>query len=548
MALSAAQLIYTNVERKLSASGRDGYQIWLKTPNVLDEREETEIQSRLSDYEERKDATIAKDDAPVRHMYFPLSSGRVVLARTVPLAQTDEFKRGGRFYAHALILDADVFRRFDNDPFAILDQFEFQGSLDDGKRAGDLAKGAIAEASLDGKPRPQAAATVPTEKLPSLLIALLRACQGEKPMILGMPASPRQVLGIVRQLLAWLPKSLRARCSFDTLSTGKSLTQLPFSVVGLPVALTRRYPNLLLFDVAKLAFAAPAPPPAASVFDHWFAAQLTNAENMIEPIRNEAAYQLATALEGGGIEPHSLDEVDDKLFEAIVCSDLGVPKLERLLWPRLHADVGETLAPLIYSHALAWLRGGGLPAFKQLGEPIDSGRLVRWMLAAYEIRQKHEVHPETEAPALKEFLERTKNVETDSVNVRKRLVLVYYRWAGRWSNLAKSVCDPRMIPDDMYQWFVEWSLRSMPLLVEMACGPTARGVWCGPSVAALDEAEDAQCQNLLGALLGQAKLAEGEAESDAPQAALPPERWAWVLHCLLQLSPATAALEAQPVT
>ncbi len=97
VSLKAAQLVYTNVEKKLSSTGTEGFQIWLKTPGFLSDGEETEIQSRLGDFEERKDATM--DGAMIeRHLYFTLPSGKAVIARCVPLAGSDKFNRGGRFF------------------------------------------------------------------------------------------------------------------------------------------------------------------------------------------------------------------------------------------------------------------------------------------------------------------------------------------------------------------------------------------------------------------------------------------------------------------
>ena len=82
MSFAAAQLIYTNVEKRLSPTGREGFQVWLRTPDVLNEPEETEIQNRLGDFEERREGT--SDEPLARHLYFALPSGRVVIARSAP--------------------------------------------------------------------------------------------------------------------------------------------------------------------------------------------------------------------------------------------------------------------------------------------------------------------------------------------------------------------------------------------------------------------------------------------------------------------------------
>jgi len=151
VSFAAAQLIYTNVEKRLSPTGREGFQVWLRTPDVLSDGELTEIQTRLADYEERRDPTT-KDEPSVRHSFFSLSTDRAVVARTVPLAETDQFRRGGRFYAHAFILDPHDFRQLANDPFAVLDQVQFHSGLDDGKKQGNVAAGTIPVAILEERP------------------------------------------------------------------------------------------------------------------------------------------------------------------------------------------------------------------------------------------------------------------------------------------------------------------------------------------------------------------------------------------------------------
>src|SRR5262245_41491287 len=309
VSLSAAQLVYTNVEKKLSPAGREGFQVWLRTPDVLSDGEESEVQTRLADYEERRDPTT-KDEPPVRHSYFCLSSGKAVIARTVPLAETDQFRRGGRFYAHAYILDPDDFRSLDNDPFAVLDQVKFQSSLEDGKALGDVAKGVIPVAILDERPAERCPPAVAADKLPALIPTLLRTFDKEKPILFGSPSPPSKVLGLIRQMFDWLPLSLRAACSFDTLSSGRALTPLPYCVTGLPAAgPPRRYLNLVMFDLAKQTFAPPLNACAEGTFGHWLNKYVISGKPP-EKVRSEAAYQLGVALDGGRVEPHRLRGVE----------------------------------------------------------------------------------------------------------------------------------------------------------------------------------------------------------------------------------------------
>jgi hypothetical protein len=537
VSLNASQLIYTNVEKKLSPAGTEGFQIWLKTPGALSDGEETEIQSRLGDFEERKDAT-ANESLSERHLFFTLPSGRAVIARSVPLAGNDKFNRGGRFYAHALILESAEFRKIENDPFAVFDQVRFQSSVEDGLASGDAEKGEIPPLSLEVWTPDRSERPVPSEKLPAILPALLKACQREKPALIGVPAAPGQVLALARQLLAWLPASLRQACSFDTLSSGRNLTQLPFAIAGLPAAgPPRRYLNLLQFDPLRHSFTQPPPISTASSFDQWLTAQSKRSDQPPPLPRNESAYQLATCLDTGRIDPAALEGVDKTLFEEIACTDAGVPKLEKLLRIRLQSDAGEIVAPLLFAHGYNWLRSRGLDGLCKLAEPIDPALILRWLFAIYEQRSREEIRREVEVPALKEVLEKTKNVEGEGAALRKQMVLILYRWAYRWSHLARSMCDSKMIPDEVFQWFVGWALGTMPIRATLGSGTTSQGGWCGPEVSCENKEDADECQKLFAAILGKdPKVVGDESGEVGGERHLPPDRWSWVLHYLLNLA------------
>src|SRR5262245_59429294 len=175
--LTAGQLVYTNVEKQHSSAGRDGYQVWLRSPDALGDGDETALLTRLGDFESRD----IGDEPLERHLYFTLPSGRIVLARTVPLAETDKFNRTGRFYAHAFVLSPEVFRKLGNDPFAVLDQVTFQGSVEDGERTGDPAKGVLPSLELEHREAKRDSG-FSQERLGTVIPTLLRACGKDKPV------------------------------------------------------------------------------------------------------------------------------------------------------------------------------------------------------------------------------------------------------------------------------------------------------------------------------------------------------------------------------
>jgi hypothetical protein len=530
--LTAAQLIYTNVEKSLS-HGREGFQVWLRTRDSLTEVEETEIQTRLGDFEERKENESERGAA--RYQYFPLARGKLVFARSVPLEESDRHNRGGRFYSHALILEPDIFAQLENDPFPIFRHFPFQSSPEEGLAAnGDAAAGTIPAASLNGWVASVARNPIAADNLAPLVQMLLRCCHGDKPLILGLSASSEQVLNVLEQLFHWLPLALRRTCSFDTLSAGRSLAQVRYTVAGLPVTGFRgRYSNLVLYDPAKQSFSQAALPPVESSYDQWLLDQMKPGSPPCTK-RSEGAFQLGACLDSGEVNAELLAGVDAALFQELAGSPRGVLKLERLLKTRLEADVGECLAELLLTHARDWLHKGGIEVLLRLGQQIDPAVLLRWLLAIYEQRGHDEIKHETEVNALKDFLDRTKNVSGESLNDWKKLAFVMYRWAGWWSRLARYAADEAKFPDEVFHWFVPWALRTLPIQVAPGAGPG----WCGPHVYCADEAANDECQKLLEAILGQAAPGgEGGDSGPRTQMRYPPARWNWVLQYLLQMIP-----------
>jgi hypothetical protein len=536
---TAAQLIYTNLEKDQS-HGQEGFQVWLRTPDLIAEAEETEIESRLGDFEERKESSTG--NAPtVRFQFFRLISGKIVLARSVPLDESDRHNRSGRFYSHALILTADVFQHFNNDPLPIFRQFRFQSSPAEGLAAnGDAAARAIPPVSLEGIAQAGETAPISGENLPALVPMLLRACHGDKPVMIGMTADSEQVLIVMQQLFRWLPLSLRPACSFDTLSTGRSLAPTRYAVAGLPVTGFRgRYSNLVMYDPAKQSFAQAALPPADSSFDQWLLKQLQAPSTPPTPARLEAAFQLGICLDAAQVQPDALSGVEDNLFQEMAGSERGIPRLERVLRARLEADVGSGLSGLLFVSAWEWLRRGGLQTFLALAWSIEFELLLRWLFNVYEQRRRDEIQRKVELPALKAFLDKSKNVEEEAHSHWKKLAFIMYRWEGWWSRLSRYICDDTKFPDEAFYWFIPWALHTLPIHVEMSSGQASRGAWCGPRVYCTDRKDDEECQKLLESLLGQTP--QTATDSGETVDCYPPARWGWVLQYLLQLIPATEA-------
>ena len=153
--LQAWQHIYSNVEKEQSPQGRGGFQTLFYTQSALSETEVEEMEGRL--------LYFASDIEPVKRVFFSLTSGKRVVAQLVPLSETDQYGRGGRYLAHSLIFSEDTFSRFSEDPFPVFRNAPFISTVKDALSQGNLQNGHIDpitfEATVDNTQSVRLAAT-----------------------------------------------------------------------------------------------------------------------------------------------------------------------------------------------------------------------------------------------------------------------------------------------------------------------------------------------------------------------------------------------------
>jgi hypothetical protein len=236
MLLHLPQLIYTNVEANDSPSRRRGFQIWLASPGLAEPVREA-IAARLGDF--ALPAGVRPDSREGRglrrYQFFRVRHEAIwVLAQTAPLADTDMFGRGGRFYTHALVLPEEEFEKAGFNPFAILNGgARFQAQISEGKQEPDWKLGRIAPAELTLTSAPS-----PSIRLAPEMIAALAAIlqQAEAPPVV-MAEPPTDLLAVLAALFPWLPPRLRRRAAFDTLAPSPAAAGLSrFAGVYSPAA------------------------------------------------------------------------------------------------------------------------------------------------------------------------------------------------------------------------------------------------------------------------------------------------------------------------
>ena len=125
--LPVRQLIYTNVEVEDSPTHQRGFQIWQWSENLTSEQRR-QIAKKLEDFRLPPGISGGEGRGLVRHVFCRLAEGMNLIGRTVPLEERDKFGRGGRFFAHAVLLTDEQFDSIGLNPFRIIDGgFPFKG-------------------------------------------------------------------------------------------------------------------------------------------------------------------------------------------------------------------------------------------------------------------------------------------------------------------------------------------------------------------------------------------------------------------------------------
>jgi hypothetical protein len=214
-ALPAEQLIYTRVEPSYSPRGQGGFQtVWRSEDLSTAEIEEVE----------RHIQCFRPAPEIQRLQFFQITSGRVVLARTVQVEAhseiVDRHCREGAFLVHALLLDRSAFLSVDNNPFTVLDACPFEESpsilVEKHGRATDL----IARASIEPAPS-DVLADWPSPEACKLALLAMRAedlrQRGRTVQFLG---DGDEIAAALRLVFRLLRREWRLACSFNTYVEG----------------------------------------------------------------------------------------------------------------------------------------------------------------------------------------------------------------------------------------------------------------------------------------------------------------------------------------
>lgn len=375
--IRAAQLVYSNVEAEHSPTRRRGFQVWLCSPRLKDQQRE--IARRLEDFEWPA-ADAAANHLTERFTFFRSSVGDFVIARTVPLAERDALGRAGRFHAHALAIPSEEFAKIGNDPFRVLEHFPFQCDPITAIASGAWQSGVLPEEPIwVGLAVPDdSALTASVRKALPLLARWLDGPDDPRPLALAVP--PDRLAHFLRAVFRVLPPSLRAKATFDTLSTGQALNTLPYRFAGGHDPATVRdwpYRRAYRLDLDAGDFATPPTPPAHPALERLAATWAADAA--LTDDDRESSYQLLKAIRGTAatLVP---TEVSTKAIELVGAAGDNAGFAQQIR-DRLAADLlFPSLIPLAEGAARKWIGPFTRDALARLTTPIPPELLADWLL------------------------------------------------------------------------------------------------------------------------------------------------------------------------
>ena len=268
--ITAAQLIYGNVEVEQSPRRRRGFQTLYYTREALNTSEVLKLESYLT-HESR-------GHPGQRQIFTRTATNKPVVARFVPLSGADKFGRAGRYFAHALIFNDAEFERLDCDPFAVLGPGDgpFFPTLEAAIAAGRFEDGDIPPARFAPAVRDTRAGSGPWEQWPDLeplRAVLLAASQAAKVRAerrtIALRGSPEAVTAFLEALFALLPPPVRRECTFDNYASERMIDKLGYWAVGLPEPPPRR-PTLWAFALDNPGFSPSLPLHPENGFERSF--------------------------------------------------------------------------------------------------------------------------------------------------------------------------------------------------------------------------------------------------------------------------------------
>ena len=434
----AWQHVYTSVEREQSPHDRAGFQTLFYSQSGLTEAEVREMEARL--------VYFSSDVKAVKRLFSTTSTGKIMVAQIVLLAEPDRLGRTGRYLAHNLVFDPDAFARVESDPFLVFRQFPFITTVAEALEQGDLQTGDIPPVSLDVTPEAahglDAAKLWAAEELRGLALLALRADRlaGDR-LAIALLGEPPEVESALEAALFAVPSSLRPRCSFDTYFHRCNLVDTYYWALGLLEPPSNR--RLIRVNVQSRLLEGSVPSQPETAYERWVTACIE--DRQMEDIQRyrDHAFAICEWLEGRAAIVPLLDTASPEVVDSVF--RLNRELVQTLLRTRLERALPTVLAQRAFRHLSSEV--GQAELFDHLRVKVQLPELLDTLYRAYASQGFH-------APGLEEaqmigwILERA-----DHAFLR----LLYVCWTGQRHELHREL---RLLSKDDYREFVQAALRS----------------------------------------------------------------------------------------
>jgi hypothetical protein len=434
----AWQHIYTSVEREQSPHDRAGFQTLFYSQSGLTEAEVSEMEARL--------VYFSSDVKAVKHIFSKTSTGKIMVAQIVHLAEPDRLGRTGRYLAHNLVLDPGAFARVASDPFLIFRQFPFITTVAEALEHGDLQSGDIPPVSLDLTPKVahglDAAKTWAAEELKGLALLALRADRlaGDR-LAIAFIGEPSEVESALEAALLAVPTPLRPRCSFDTYFHHCNLVDTYYWGLGLLEPPSNR--RLIRVNVQTRLLEGAVPTRPETAYERWAAALIE--DRRLEDIHRyrDHAFAICEWLEGQNALDPLLETAPSEVVDSVF--QLNRELVQTLLRAKLEGTLPAVLAHRVFRHLSSEAAQAEL--FDHLRARVQLPALLDTLYRVYASQGFHAPGSE-EIQMIGWLLERA-----DHAFLR----LLHVCWTGQRNELRREI---RLLSKDDYREFVQAALRS----------------------------------------------------------------------------------------
>jgi len=391
--IRAAQHFFAHVDKEVSPTGISGYQTLCYSRSLLSEEDVLDLEGRLTYH---KAGCIKK-------LFFPLSDSWYVVSRIVNIEETDTLGRGGRYFAHSVLVTVDDFRRMGANPFDLFDSVKFIESIDDAMSGNDFASGEAIPVEI--RPRSSIcennkAGTLNLNVWRNVAqIAIHADDMAEARSVAVFLGNSTQMEKLLRRVFIFLPTALVEKCSFDTCFEGCSFASLYFWGVSLERAPFN--PNYYHINAENGTMTGgPELGDNQPSYERWLLLMLKEGRRDEVPEKKEDAFEICEFLDGKNGQKFDVERYSAGLVRtAVVANRKNVlkrveQKLNEVMPISLAFRLKETIVSILEPKAL----------IKKLQGSFRRSELSQWLFESYR-KMKFETPDADEWAALSSWLD-----------------------------------------------------------------------------------------------------------------------------------------------